>query len=198
MARLMRTSETDPSVAKPAKSDQIEKVHHSQHQNRPTELAAERFETLLHSLCIASELWRETHDPQSDQSKTNNQQMRHRRTGFRVISVTGPGKRHAVNIQFASHPQRDSHASRHKNGIRQNDHRGQLTQDIRFHLNTRGLDDRDSLLTAAQREAVRQFLVLQRDLLPEPNLQFEGKTIRASVEGCQGTSNYGSHWRLER
>jgi len=63
------------------------------------------------------------------------------------------------------------------------DLRGQLTQDIRFHLNTRRMDDRYSLLTAAQREAVRQFLVLQLDLLPEPNLQFEGKSIRASVDG---------------
>ena len=63
------------------------------------------------------------------------------------------------------------------------DLRGLLTQDIRFDLNTRGLDERYSLLTAAQREAVRQFLVLQLELLPEPNLQFEGKTIRASVEG---------------
>jgi len=45
------------------------------------------------------------------------------------------------------------------------------------------MDDRYSLLTAAQREAVRQSLVPQLDLLPEPNLQFEGKTIRDSVDG---------------
>lgn len=66
------------------------------------------------------------------------------------------------------------------------DLRGQLTQDIRFHLNTRGLDERYSLLTAAQREAVRQFRTLQLDLLPEPNLQFEGETIRAAVDGYWG------------
>jgi len=63
------------------------------------------------------------------------------------------------------------------------DLRGQLTQDIRFHLVARGLDHRFSLLSAEQRSAVRRYLELQLELLPEPNLQFEQSAIRESING---------------
>lgn len=63
------------------------------------------------------------------------------------------------------------------------DLRGQLTQDVRFHLNTRGLDERFSLLTTAQRHAVRMFLELQLEILPQPNLEFEESMIRNSIAG---------------
>jgi hypothetical protein len=60
---------------------------------------------------------------------------------------------------------------------------GQLTQDIRFHLNIRGLDARFSLLTLAQRKAVRAFLKLQLELLQKPNQLIESAAIHASIDG---------------
>jgi len=66
------------------------------------------------------------------------------------------------------------------------DLRGQLHQDIRFHLNTNGLDLRFSLLNSQQRLAVRCYLQLQLEILPEPNLQFEGSAIQNSINGFWG------------
>lgn len=63
------------------------------------------------------------------------------------------------------------------------DLQGTLDQDIRFHLNTRGLDKRFSMLTESQKVAVRHYLELQLELLPEWNLQFEESMIRDSING---------------
>ena len=63
------------------------------------------------------------------------------------------------------------------------DLQGTLNQDIRFHLNTRGLDERFSLLSQKQKDAVRHYLELQLELLPEPNVQFEQSAIRDSING---------------
>jgi hypothetical protein len=65
---------------------------------------------------------------------------------------------------------------------------GELTQDVRFHLNTRGLDERFSLLTTAQRQAVRMFLELQLEILPQQNLEFEEPTIQNSIDGFWQTA----------
>ena len=65
---------------------------------------------------------------------------------------------------------------------------GQLDQDVRFHLTTRGLDDRYSLFTSEQKLAVRRYLELQLALLPEPNAQFEQCSIRDSIDGFWGVS----------
>lgn len=63
------------------------------------------------------------------------------------------------------------------------DLRGELHQDIRFHLNSRALDSRFSLLSPEQKAAVRHYLELQLEVLPEPNLQFEQSGIRESING---------------
>jgi len=63
------------------------------------------------------------------------------------------------------------------------DLQGSLDQDIRFHLNTRGLDGRFSMLSQQQKAAVRHYLELHLELLPEPNLQFEQTAIRDSISG---------------
>jgi hypothetical protein len=63
------------------------------------------------------------------------------------------------------------------------DLRGELHQDIRFHLNSRALDRRFSLLSPEQKAAVRHYLELKLEMLPAPNFQFEQSAIRESING---------------
>ena len=60
---------------------------------------------------------------------------------------------------------------------------GELHQDICYHLDSPALDSRFSLLSSDQKAAVRHYLELQLEVLPEPNFQFEQSAIRESING---------------
>jgi len=69
------------------------------------------------------------------------------------------------------------------------DLRGHLDQDVLFHLIHRGLDDRYSLSSEQQRAAVRSYLALQLELLPQPNRQFQQQSILETINGFWSESS---------
>lgn len=70
---------------------------------------------------------------------------------------------------------------------------GELHQDIRYHLDSRALDSRFSLLSSEQKAAVRHYLELQLEVLPEPNFQFEQSAIRESINGFWAADREADH-----